>query len=159
MHDVGAVLFPEMRLDPGMARSVPKNATRRPDTDAIGSGRRTTGTIGTAGAAAASASRTRSQPEATSARASHEVGPEQATRSGSRPRSPVLTGRDDEHAPPGEHRRDRGPAAVEEDELRLERRGRASALVHVRDPDGAGETAPAAPAADRRDAGQRGRLE
>ena len=66
---------------------------------------------------------------------------------------------DDEDPAGGGDGRDRRAAAVEEHELGRELDREPRSLVHVRDGDRTGETAAAAPAADRLDPGQRSGLE
>ena len=71
----------------------------------------------------------------------------------------VLVRADDEDPAVGGDRRDRGAAPVEHDQVGLELLREPHAREHVRDPDRAREAAAAAPAADRRQAGERRRLE
>ena len=70
-----------------------------------------------------------------------------------------LGGRRHQEASARIHRRQCGAAAVEHDEVGRQRTRDADALEDVRDRDGAGQAAPAAPAADRRDTGDDRRLE
>ena len=71
----------------------------------------------------------------------------------------ILVPADDDHRPIRRDRRQRGAASVEDDDVRLELDRQPRALDDVRGRDASCEPAAAAPAPDRRDADQRGRLE
>ena len=71
----------------------------------------------------------------------------------------VLVSADDEHTCPGSDRRQRGTAAVEDDEVWAEARRERRSVVHVRDRDRAGQAATRAAASDRRHTSDGSRLE
>ena len=160
MHDVGAVLVAEVRSRSSVGSrvgAVVKNATRLPSTGSTGRGRSTVATTGTS-----LTSRDRLGERARWRRAvlghgqDDEVGDEDAVRvEVAGDELGRLVRARDEDARPRRDRRERRAAAVEDDEVGLALGARVARPRRRSSRRRAGEPAAAAPAADRRHAGER----